>query len=353
MEVPELDKKKAIRLALLCVSSFVGVVGIVPFIVVKTTVPVSPSAVVTPLQADTIGPMDGQELKQLYIPVYFTKEKKVESLLLEQYVRGVLAAEMPIEFELEALKAQAMAARTYIIRIRSEQDFSNVPVSGAWVTDTIAHQAYVSDVELKKRWGPLYVGNSDKLDRAVKETEGTILTYQNKPIQANFFSTSNGYTENSEDYWNAYIPYLRSVPSPWDLQLSPRYKETIMLSAADVQRKLGVSEAVSVLARSGSGLQVVELSQGHRIKKVRIAGKSFTGREVRERLGLNSSQFQWSLIGKNLEITTFGYGHGVGMSQWGAQGMALEGHKAEEIVRYFYTGIELDKASNLVKGNDF
>jgi stage II sporulation protein D len=270
---------------------------------------------------------------------------------LEQYVRGVLAAEMPIEFELEALKAQAMAARTYIIRKQFEQDFSNVPVSGAWVTDTIAHQAYASEADLRARWGKLYERNSDKLNQAITQTEGVILTYEQKPIQANFFSTSNGFTENSEDYWNAYIPYLRSVPSPWDIQLSPRYKETITFSATELQSKLGISSAVPVSGK-GSILQVVELSQGHRIKKMRIAGKLYSGREVREKLGLNSSQFQWNWKGDRLEMTTFGYGHGVGMSQWGAQGMALEGYNAEQIVQYFYTGIELDKASNLVKGNN-
>jgi stage II sporulation protein D len=344
-----LGNKKAVHLLLLCLSSFIAVVAIVPSIPGHNKVldPPSdpPSVRVSPLGAVKSN-IDQQPV--LYVPIYLTKQKKIESMPLEQYVRGVLAAEMPIEFELEALKAQAMAARTYIIRKQSEQDFSNIPASGAgaWVTDTIAHQAYASDEDLKVRWGKQYTSNSDKLNQAITQTEGIILTYGQKPIQANFFSTSNGFTENSEDYWNAYIPYLRSVPSPWDIQLSPRYKETITLSAADLQTKLGISKAVPVSGR-GSLLQVIELSQGHRIKKMRVAGKLYSGREVREKLGLNSSQFQWNWKGDRVEMTTFGYGHGVGMSQWGAQGMALEGYKAEQIVQYYYTGIELDKASNL------
>jgi stage II sporulation protein D len=344
-----LGNKKAIQLALLSLSSFVAVLVIVPAIPEHNRLQVTPSVAVSPPEVVELNV--GPQPAQIYVPVYLSRQKKIESLPLEQYVRGVLAAEMPIEFELEALKAQAMAARTYIIRKRFEQDFSNVPVSGAWVTDTIAHQAYASEADLRARWGKLYERNSDKLNQAITQTEGVILTYEQKPIQANFFSTSNGFTENSEDYWNAYIPYLRSVPSPWDIQLSPRYKETITFSATELQSKLGISSAVPVSGK-GSVLQVVELSQGHRIKKMRIAGKQYSGREVREKLGLNSSQFQWNWKGDRLEMTTFGYGHGVGMSQWGAQGMALEGYNAEQIVQYFYTGIELDKASNLVKGNN-
>ncbi|NHN33838.1 stage II sporulation protein D [Paenibacillus sp. S3N08] len=309
----------------------------------------APSVAIAPLEA--IEPNVGPQPAPLYVPVYLSRQKKIESMPLEQYVRGVLAAEMPIEFELEALKAQAMAARTYIIRKEVEQDFSNVPVSGAWVTDTIAHQAYTSEADLKARWGERYASNSDKLNQAIAQTEGVILTYEQKPIQANFFSTSNGFTENSEDYWSAYIPYLRSVPSPWDIQLSPRYKDTVTFSTADLQSKLGISKAVPASGR-GSLLQVVERSQGHRIKQIRIEGKLYSGREIREKLGLNSSQFQWSWKGDRLEVTTFGYGHGVGMSQWGAQGMALEGYKADQIVQYFYTGIELSEASSLVKGNN-
>ncbi|MEK3719102.1 stage II sporulation protein D [Paenibacillus sp. FSL H8-0034] len=353
-----MDPKKAIRLALLCLSSFVAVVVAAPSIIWKNSasVPLPPviSAIPTGATDPSLSSVYRQGLPSLYIPVYLTKEKKVESLPLETYVRGVLAAEMPIEFELEALKAQAMAARTYIIRKQVEQEMGmgNLPPGEALVTDTINHQVYVSDLELKARWGSLYEGNSDKLDQAIRETEGIVLTYDGKPIEANFFSTSNGYTENSEDYWNTYIPYLRSVPSPWDRTLSPRFKETIELSAAALRNKLGISSTLSVSAGNGSGLQIIELSQGHRIKKLRIAGKAFSGREVREKLGLNSSQFQWSWQGDRLQITTFGYGHGVGMSQWGAQGMALEGRKAEEIVKYFYTGIELGEAANFSIGNN-
>jgi stage II sporulation protein D len=293
--------------------------------------------------------IDGNDGKHpVVIPVYLTKKQRTEKIGLEQYVRGVLAAEMPIEFEPEALKAQAMAARTYIVRRMLEQDFSSVPVKDAAVTDTTAHQAYVTDEELRERWGSRYEENMDKLTKAVSGTNDLILTYKGQPINATFFSTSNGYTENAEDYWGQYIPYLRSVASPWDQKLSPRYKETVSIPVKDVQRKLGLVSIVQASAKS-NGMRVLERTEGHRIKKMIIGGQTFTGREVREKLGLNSSQFEWVWKGNEIQFTTYGYGHGVGMSQWGANGMALEGRQAEEIVKHYYTGIEISHAADFLR----
>jgi stage II sporulation protein D len=287
----------------------------------------------------------------LLVPVYLTKEQRIESVPLEQYIRGVLAAEMPAEFELEALKAQAIAARTYIMRRILDKDFSQVPVEGAWVTDTVIHQAYLTDRQLKDKWGLFdYAANMEKLNRAVNETQNLILIHGNRPIVAAFFSTSNGYTENSEDYWTDYVPYLRSVPSPWDAQISPRYKEVVRMSYREFARKLGVGGATPV-STGNSVFNVLETTEGNRIKKVKIGGKIFTGRQVREKLALNSSQFKFRIVGKQVEITTYGYGHGVGMSQWGANGMAKEGKKAEEILLYYYKGVRIVPADKLQKSD--
>jgi len=340
-------RRQWIRWVAVCLSSFAAVILLVPAILVKSH---GPSAVpIERMGQETIA-SDRATEEQVVVPVYLTQQRKVERIPLESYVRGVLAAEMPIEFELEAMKAQAMAARTYIVRRIAEQDFTGVPAeaAGAWVTDTVAHQAYVSDEELKERWGKAYADNADKLNRAVNETKGFILTYEGKPIEATFFSTSNGYTENSEDYWNEYIPYLRSVPSPWDVSLSPRYKETVTLTAKELQTKLGLRSSIPASAGAGGGMKVLETTQGHRIKRMTVGGTTFTGRELREKLGLASSQFQWSWKGQSLSITTFGYGHGVGMSQWGANGMAMEGRKAEEIVKYYYKGIALQQDASFL-----
>ncbi|MBO9609480.1 MAG: stage II sporulation protein D [Paenibacillaceae bacterium] len=278
----------------------------------------------------------------LAVSVYLTNEKRVASVPIEAYVRGVVAAEMPIEFELEALKAQALAARTYIVRRMAAGDRSNMPVKEAWVTDTVTHQAYVTDEQLRKIWPDeeTYRRNMEKVNRATSETEGQILLYGGEPIDATFFSTSNGYTENSEDYWSVYIPYLRSVPSPWDRQLSPKFTTTVTMKVADFAAKLGL-RASAAAGAAAAGTTVLEQTAGHRIKRLSIAGTRFTGRDVREKLGLASAQFSWKAKNGQVEITSTGYGHGVGMSQWGANGMAKESKTAEQIATYYYTGISI------------
>jgi stage II sporulation protein D len=289
-----------------------------------------------------------QPKPSLMIPVYLSKKASIESVSLESYVKGVIAAEMPVDFELEALKAQAMSARTYIVRRIADQDFSQVPSRNAWVTDTTAHQAYISEQDLSQKWGNgTSSANLEKINKAVAETKDMILVYDNKPINATFFSTSNGYTENAEDYWNVKVPYLVSVPSPWDAALSPRYQEKVSFSYKMVQQKLGVT-SISPSSSKKTGMQVLETTAGHRVKTINIGGKIFSGREVREKLGLASSQFDWKWKGDQIEFTTYGFGHGVGLSQWGAQGMALAGKSAEDIVKYYYKGISIGKVSDIL-----
>lgn len=279
------------------------------------------------------------------VPVYLSGQKKVEQFPLEYYVRGVLAAEVPIEFQPEALKAQAIATRTYIVRRLLDRDHSNVPDQAALVTDQTAHQVYMSVEEMKEKWRDAdFRKNLAKLNEAVNQTRGLIMTYRKQPIEAAFFSTSNGYTENSEDYWSEYLPYLRSVASPWDENLSPKFTATVTYNLKDFTKKLGVSwstrEAVPLI-------RVLEMTKGHRIKTIQIKGRIFSGREVREKLDLNSSEFTWKVGKDQIEITTYGYGHGVGMSQWGADGMAETGKTAREILAYYYQGIQIENMMNI------
>ncbi|QAY68572.1 stage II sporulation protein D [Paenibacillus protaetiae] len=280
------------------------------------------------------------------VRVYLTKEKRIESVPLETYVKGAVAGEMPIDFEPEALKAQAIAARTYIVRRLEKNDRSGVPVAGADVTDTEQHQMYVPLSRLGSNW-PEAQREADlaKLSKAVEDTKGLVVAYGDEPIEAVFFSTSNGYTENSEDYWQESIPYLRSVASPWDKELSPAYKETVTFTLSDFYSKLGISPA----GKSKSpAIKVLKWTDGKRIAEVRIAGREFSGREVREKLELASAQFAWKVKGDSIVITTYGSGHGIGMSQWGADGMAKEGRSAEQILAYYYTGTKVEQASKLV-----
>ncbi len=285
--------------------------------------------------------------KQIPVKLYRTEKKVIETIPLEQYIEGVVSAEMPAEFELEALKAQALAARTYIVRRLRESDFSDVP-KGAHVVDTIKHQVYMDEAQRKKRWGDQYEWKSQRIRQAVQATAGIVLTYNGQPIDATFFSTSNGFTENASDYFEAPVPYLKSVASPWDIQ-SPRYEETTAMSVGELEQKLGVRIDRGA-SSNGSWYQIVERTPGNRVGKIRIGSKEFTGREFRERLGLNSSAFSLELKGGQVVITTRGYGHGVGMSQWGANGMAKTGKNAEQIVKYFYQGVSLQKYDAVLRG---
>ncbi|OBR63680.1 stage II sporulation protein D [Paenibacillus oryzae] len=281
----------------------------------------------------------------MQVKVYLSAKKKVEKVPLETYVLGVLAGEMTADFELEALKAQAIAARTYIVRKLSSASDEALKKKGADVTNTIQHQVYIPRKELLERWpGGADAEPFKKLEQAVAETRGLIITYNGGPIEAAFFSTSNGYTENSEEYWELQLPYLRSVASPWDKELSPRYKQQTELRQSELYAKLGLSGKA---AKGKPVIKLVSETEGNRVKEVKINGVLFTGREVREKLGLASSQFTWKIDGKKISFTTYGMGHGVGMSQWGANGMAKEGKTAVDILQHYYSGASIVQASKL------
>ncbi|WP_368503092.1 stage II sporulation protein D [Alkalihalophilus sp. As8PL] len=268
------------------------------------------------------------------IQVFRSKQELVEEVPLEEYVVGVVASEMPATFEMEALKAQALTARTYILRQMLEPGDVELP-GEAMVTDTVMHQVYQSKDELKNSWGSDYDVKYARIKEAVLETKGQVLTYDGKPITAAFFSTSNGFTENSEDYWPNPIPYLRSVESPWD-QTSPRFTAEKVLSVGEVEQKLGVS-----LPSDGTVGSIVARTDGGRVASVSVGGKELSGREVRDKLELDSSDFDWKRQGDQVVIQTRGWGHGVGMSQYGADGMAKEGKSYEEIVHHYYQGVSI------------
>jgi stage II sporulation protein D len=276
------------------------------------------------------------------VAVYRTQTKAVETILLEDYVIGVVASEMPAEFEMEALKAQSLTARTYIVKQLLQPSEMKLP-EGANVTDSILHQVFRSKEELKKLWGADYEWKMERITKAVKETSGQILTYDGSPIEASFFSTSNGYTENSEDYWQNEIPYLKSVESPWDVD-SPKFYDQKSLSVSEFQRKLNVT-----LPNDGKTIgPITNYTEGKRVAKVTINGKTLEGREVREKLDLKSSDFTWERKGDQVVVTTKGYGHGVGMSQYGANGMAKEGGTFKEIVNHYYQGITISPVQPFV-----
>ncbi|MFN2744592.1 MULTISPECIES: stage II sporulation protein D [Bacillus] len=275
------------------------------------------------------------------IPVYRTADRKVEDIPLEEYVMGVVASEMPADFNIEALKAQALAARTYIVR-QMVSDQAVQPPKGSLVDDSQMFQVYKSKSELRQIWKEDYDWKIKKVTEAVASTQGKILTYNHKPIDASFFSTSNGYTENAEAYWTSDIPYLKSVKSAWDRK-SPKFLNHKTFTVAEFEQKLGVQ-----LSDSNSIGEITGRTPGKRVANVVINGKKIEGRDVREKLGLQSADFEWKRKGNQIIVTTRGYGHGVGMSQYGAHYMAQEGKKAEDIVKYYYQGTAISNADKFL-----
>lgn len=284
-------------------------------------------------------PVDSSQLdSSVEVAVYRMSKQEIEKFPLERYVVGVVAAEMPADFELEALKAQALAARTYIVKQMMSEAKLGVP-EGATVTDTVNHQVFRNEEDLKKDWKSDYDWKLKKVQEAVIATKGQILTYEGSPIYTTFFSTSNGYTENSEEYWSDSYPYLRSVESPWDIKESPKFNNQVVMSIAEFEQKLGVK----VSGKQTIG-EIIETTSGKRVAKVDFNGKTLTGKDIREKLELKSSDFSWLKKGDHIVINTKGYGHGVGMSQYGANGMAKEGKNYEQIVKYYYKGVTISPA---------
>lgn len=332
---------------------FKPIVVLAAFLFVVTLV--VPAVLVLPFMEDRAGGKLGEELQQeakdaaagpsadsaVEVAVYRTALSKTEKLALDEYLIGVVAAEMPAEFELEALKAQALSARTYYVKQMMSPNKVGVP-EGAQLNDTTIHQVYLNKQELQKQWGVDYKWKIKKITEAVKATDGQVLTYEGAPIDATFFSTSNGFTENSEEYWANAFPYLRSVESPWDLE-SPKFHSQTVKTVQDVEAKLGVK-----LPNSPDIGNVISRTAGNRVAKIDVGGKVLTGKEVREKLGLRSSDFSWVLKGNNVVITTEGFGHGVGMSQYGANGMATEGKNYKEIVQHYYKGVEISAADSML-----
>lgn len=267
----------------------------------------------------------------MYVRVKDTQTGDITKVLFEDYIVGVLAGEMPVTFELEALKAQAVAARSYVMKqmiYNKDKDYD--------VVNTVVNQVYLTDDYLKSVWKDEYVTKINKIKTAVLETYNEYLDYNGSVAEAMFFSTSVGYTENSEEVFSNSVPYLRSVSSTWD-DISPVYQVNYNFSLGDFYQKLNLPYQDKVV------LEVISSTSTGRIKQIKINGVIFQGSTVMSSLNLKSNYFNITQNGENVKIVTKGYGHGVGMSQYGAQAMALNGYKYDEILSYYYQGTTIKK----------
>lgn len=285
---------------------------------------------------------------EVKIKVYIKDQDKVEEMSLENYVKGVVAAEMPVNFEMEALKAQAVAARTFAFSRMIDLYPSKEDVhKGAHVcTDSKHCQAWVSKNDALKKWSVLNADkNWNKIVKAVKETEDIILLYEDNPINPLYHANSGGRTENSEEVWEGMVvPYLKSVKSDGDAD-DPNFEVVTAFKEEDIISALKSKYPEILLNEDDmlSQFNILELSEGGKVKKIKIGNVEIKGTELRNLLSLRSTNFKIEKGEENeLNITTIGFGHGVGMSQYGANYLAKNGGTFKEILKHYYRGVSFD-----------
>lgn len=263
-----------------------------------------------------------------HVPVMIRKEDAPNVQMdLEEYLVGVVLAEMPASFELEALKAQAIAARTYT---RKVLETGGKHGDGSLCTKPSCCQAYISEDDYLIQGG--IEEGVEKIQSAVTSTAGCVLIYQGELIEATYFSCSGGTTEDAAAVWGTDFPYLQSVPSPGE-ESAAHYTDTVVFSKQEFQNALGRI----LQGAPASWFGPVAYTEGGGVASMIIGEESYTGTQLRSLLNLRSTNFTVEAE-ENIRITTYGYGHRVGMSQYGADAMAVSGSTCEEILAHYYPG---------------
>ena len=286
---------------------------------------------------------------EFLLRVYDTEEQRAMTMTLEDYLVGVVAAEMPSSFEAAALRAQAVAARTFTAAHMKE--FGGTPCGKEGCdlcTESACCQAWDSESALQKKWGVSCEKNRAKVAAAVFDTAGLVMTYDGKLIEALYHSTSGGRTEDSENVFASALPYLRGVDSPGE-EDAPRYKRTVKFSRREFTKKLNAAFSDAKLSKSRLENQVEVLSryESGRVCEIRLGDTVATGREFRKALSLDSANFSLEFSKDTVAVTTRGFGHGVGMSQLGANAMAKDGASYRDILTHYYTGVTVSSLSAL------
>ncbi|MFC7685811.1 stage II sporulation protein D [Ureibacillus sp. GCM10028918] len=248
---------------------------------------------------------------------------------LEEYVVGVVAAEMPVGFNLEALKAQAIAARTYVLK--------STNFGQAQIEPTVAKQVFYDEDTRKENWNDAYEDYEKKVREAVESTRGEVIQYNGELITAMFHSMSNGMTESSVNYSGTELPYLQSVSST-DFQYADNYETTSTFTIEEWNSKLNTQSTIEEIKQ----IRLQKNNTG-RVETVSLKGHEWTGRDFRTLLGLRSTDFQIKAQNGQVTVITEGYGHGVGMSQYGADAMADNGSTAHEIINHYYQNTSIEK----------
>ena len=259
------------------------------------------------------------------------------TLPLREYLIGAVAAEMPVSWPDEALKAQAVAAHSYALYRRDHSTEEN----GAWFTaDPVRRQGCLTDAVLHSYWGTAYTANYARLSALVDAVQTQVLYYEDAPAGTSYFAISNGMTEASENVWGTALPYLVAVDSSTDLN-ADNYLYTVQFTTEQMQQALAGLGLLPDLAAPANWFGEAALTPSGYVASLPVCGQSVTGPALRKALGLRSACFTVQYQEGSFLLTTKGYGHGVGLSQWGAKALAEQGQSAEEILAHYFPGTEL------------
>lgn len=275
------------------------------------------------------------------IKLYHSKTDSIEELPIDEYLYGVVSAEMPATYEIEALKAQAIVSRTYTLYqiINGKNKHGEAELCD----DSKCCQAWISKDDRFAKWKEdVRENNWNKIVTSVKETSGKIIVYDGKPIGAFFHSNSGGKTENVANVWGSNnMPYLQSVETSGEDDYS-QYSSEVVLKKEELQDKLKQKyDDISIDFSVEKPIEILEYTESNRVKTIRFGNKNLSGTEARSLLGLKSTMFKFNIDGDNIIFSVIGYGHGVGMSQTGADSMAKNGSNCDEIIKHFYTGVDI------------
>ena len=259
---------------------------------------------------------------------------KTETLAMREYLVGCVAAEMEASCHLEALKAQAVASYTYARYKRETGGKAALSDSGK------SDQGFEDAGQRRRRWGDNFEPFEAKVGQAVDAVLGQTIVYEGKPIFAAYCALSGGKTESAANYWGDDFAYLRGVESPGD-KLSPDYSKTVTLQPEDVKKVLDKTDGVKLGKDPAAWFGVPERSEAGTVMQIEVGGKTLSGPALRELLGLRSANFTIAYKDGAFGVKCLGYGHGVGMSQYGADFMARQGSDYREILEHYYTGCEI------------
>lgn len=269
-----------------------------------------------------------QSKQEKTLKIKINKDNEIKELDLEEYIIGVVAGEMPASFELEALKAQAVTSRTYAMyKINSNKDKYDVET-------TTDDQVYITPIEMKEKWNQDYEFYYNKVKEAVNSTKNLVMKKDNKIFKSYYFAMSNGTTVDSVSVFGE--DTSNSVSSPWDNESLNKFIVTTDFTLEELKNKLNIKENIR-------SIEIINRDKTNRVEKIKVNKKTLTGIEFRQRLNLRSTDFTISQTDNIYSITTKGYGHGVGMSQYGANGMAKENKNYKEILEYYYQDIKIEE----------